>query len=98
LSTQTDPEHNEEKAIKRLVDFKNRSVLEVGCGDGRLTWKYAAAAGRVTGIDPDLDGLRVARVDRPYQVAEKVQFAGGSARWLPFPREKFDIAVLAWSL
>jgi 2-polyprenyl-6-hydroxyphenyl methylase/3-demethylubiquinone-9 3-methyltransferase len=95
---QRDPEHNERKMLQRYVDFAGKSVLEIGCGDGRMTWEYAAEAGQVTGIDPDRDELRVAEADRSYKLEGKVFFAAASARWLPFPRERFDIAVLAWSL
>jgi ubiquinone/menaquinone biosynthesis C-methylase UbiE len=98
MSTQADPERNEQKALRRLVDFKGRSVLEVGCGDGRMTWEYAGDARRVAGIDPDRDSLRLAQADRSYKLEGRVTFSAAGARWLPFPEERFDIAVLAWSL
>jgi len=37
----TDPENNETRALFDLADFKSKRVLEIGCGDGRLTWRYA---------------------------------------------------------
>jgi ubiquinone/menaquinone biosynthesis C-methylase UbiE len=98
MNTQHDPERNEQRMIERFADFAGKRVLEVGCGDGRMTWEYAGKAGRVCGIDPNKDDLRLAQADRSYKLEGKVFFAQASARWLPFPRERFDIAVLAWSL
>ena len=63
MSQQSDPERNESKALHRLMDFTGRQVLEVGCGEGRMTWLYASECAHVTGIDMDLDALRVARVE-----------------------------------
>lgn len=98
MTVQRDPERNERKALNRLMDFKGKHVLEIGCGEGRLTWQYAAACARVTGVDLDLTALRIARADAPASVDRKVQFSAADSGWLPFPREKFDLAVLAWSL
>jgi ubiquinone/menaquinone biosynthesis C-methylase UbiE len=95
---QSDPERRERRYLHKLVDFAGKRVLEIGCGQGRLTWQYAGAARRVLGIDLDADDLRVATVDRPYDLAERVVFARASAVHLPFAKETFDIAILAWSL
>lgn len=84
--------------LKRFVDLSGKRVLEVGCGEGRLTWLYADSARRVIALDPDVDALRVARADCPVRLESTVTFTGASAQRLPFPREKFDIALLAWSL
>jgi ubiquinone/menaquinone biosynthesis C-methylase UbiE len=98
MTLQRDPERNEIKALQRAAEFEHTRVLEVGCGEGRLTWRYAAKASQVVAIDNDLDGLRIARIDRPQALAKSVHLAGASARNLPFPREKFDLAVFSWSL
>ncbi len=98
MSLQKDPEGFEQKLLHRFVDFKDTHVLEVGCGEGRLTFKYAASAKRVIAFDPDHDSLRIARTDLPYSLQKHVHFAGASAKQIPFPRETFDIAMLAWSL
>jgi ubiquinone/menaquinone biosynthesis C-methylase UbiE len=98
MSFQKDYEQNEIKFLSKLVDFTGTRVLEVGCGEGRLTWRYARSARRVDGIDPDLDALRVARYDTPSDLHRTTTFTCASALNLPYPRETFDIALLAWSL
>ena len=36
-----DPEGVETRVLHDLVDFRGKDVLEIGCGDGRMTWRYA---------------------------------------------------------
>ncbi len=98
MTLQKDPERNEAKYLHKFADFANRRVLEIGCGEGRLTWQYAKATQATVGIDPDRDALRVAQVDRPFELEKKSGFACADARYLPFRKETFDLAVLAWSL
>jgi len=98
MTLQKDPEQNESKHLHESAAFSNKRVLEVGCGEGRMTWKYAKATHHTVGIDLDIASLRVAKVDRPYALEHKAHFACTASEYLPFPRETFDIAILAWSL
>lgn len=98
MSFQKDPEQSETKFLRRMVDFTGKHALEIGSGEGRLTWRYAGSARRVTGIDPDRDSQRVAYYDMPTDLRKTTAFACASALHLPFPHETFDIALLAWSL
>ncbi|HSG44163.1 MAG TPA: class I SAM-dependent methyltransferase [Anaerolineales bacterium] len=93
-----DPEGNETKYLYKIVDFAGKRVLEIGCGEGRLTWRYASASLSTIGLDPDKDSLRVAGIDRPSDLGNKVHFANAEAEHIPFRKETFDIAILAWSL
>ena len=95
---QKDPENFERKKLLDFANFADSHVLEIGCGEGRLTWKYASASARTVGLDPDFDSLRIARADRPADLHGRVDLLCVSAYHLPLPKEKFDIAVLAWSL
>jgi len=98
MSIQKDPEGIEQKTLHKLADFTGTNVLEVGCGEGRLTFKYAASAKQVIAFDPDHDALRIARADLPHNLQKHVHFAGANAKHIPFSKEIFDIAILAWSL
>lgn len=98
MSLQKDPERNETKYLHAFADFANKRVLELGCGEGRMTWQYAKATRTTIGVDSDQDSLRIAKVDTPHDLAGKVNFASGASEYLPFSKETFDIAVLAWSL
>jgi ubiquinone/menaquinone biosynthesis C-methylase UbiE len=97
MTAQIDPERNEIQFLQRLADFADRRVLEIGCGEGRLTWNYARAARRTVGIDPDLDALRVAQVDMPHDLEPKTVFACAMSEYLPFSKASFDLAIFAWS-
>jgi ubiquinone/menaquinone biosynthesis C-methylase UbiE len=98
MTLQRDADRNEIKFLHKFVDLKDKRVLEVGCGEGRLTWQYAEETRLTLAVDLDRDSLRVARVDRPSDLENKIHFACADSIHLPFAKEKFDIAILAWSL
>jgi ubiquinone/menaquinone biosynthesis C-methylase UbiE len=98
MTFQKDTEKSENNVLDRLVDFTGQHVLEVGSGEGRLTWKYAASARQVTCIDSDTDAVRVANYDMSADLRQTTSFACASSLHLPFPHETFDIALLSWSL
>jgi len=98
MTIQKDAERNETEYLHRFVDFTGKRVLEVGCGEGRLTWQYAKETRQTVGIDLDQDALRVATIERPSDLKDGVHFSRAMSEQLPFSKETFDIAVLAWSL
>ena len=98
MSLQKDLENNETKFLRKLVDFTDKRVLEVGSGEGRLTWRYAQPALQIVGIDPDLNAVRVAHYDMPSDLRKTTVFTCASSLNLPFLHERFDVALLAWSL
>ena len=97
MSVNKDPEKNERAHLLKHADFSGKRVLEVGCGDGRLTWRYADHAARVVGIDLDRDELRVASIERPSDLEGSVSFLQANSIRLPFRDEAFEGAIFAWS-
>jgi ubiquinone/menaquinone biosynthesis C-methylase UbiE len=97
MTLQKDPERNETRYLHRFADFAQRRVLEIGCGEGRLTWQYARETHSTIAIDLDPDSLRVATIDRPSDLANKAHFSLAKSEQLPFSKETFDTAILAWS-
>ena len=84
--------------IQRFVRLTGKRVLEIGCGDGRLTLQYAHMAKKVVAVEAErslvADARRFAREDGFTNVtfharrAERMRFGGGA----------FDIALFSWSL
>lgn len=93
-----DPEGAHLAALRRVVDFTGARVLEVGCGDGRLTVGIAEHATSVLAFDPDQEAVSRAREALPIELADRVAYAVGSATELEIPRSAFDIVVFSWSL
>ena len=98
IPSEVDPEKIEPKYLHAMLDVAKAHVLEVGCGDGRLTWRYIASTGPVIGIDSDIKCLATALHDRPTTLRASLAVTQAQAEALPFPQETFDLAILAWSL
>lgn len=93
-----DPDGAELAALAQVVDFSGLRVLEPGCGDGRLTWRYAGATAEVLGIDPDEEAIAAARASTPLSLRERVRFEVASPVERDEPRRHFDLAFFSWSL
>ena len=93
-----DPEEVHIAALHRLADFRGQKVLEVGCGDGRLTTGIARDAASVDAFDPDAEAVTLARRSLPAELAERVVFRVASGKEIELERHSFDIVVFSWSL
>jgi 2-polyprenyl-3-methyl-5-hydroxy-6-metoxy-1,4-benzoquinol methylase len=93
-----DPEQAHLAALLRLADFDGAEVLEVGCGDGRLTLGVAERATSVFAFDPDEDAVARARDALPAQLADRIDYRTASATDVDIPRSAFDIVLFSWSL
>ncbi len=98
MTVQIDPEQNEVRALKRVADWRRKRVVEIGCGDGRLTLRLAKLGAVVHAIDPDAGLIRAARRNRPRQFVQLIRYQVGEAERLNQQDESFDLAVFAWAL
>jgi 2-polyprenyl-3-methyl-5-hydroxy-6-metoxy-1,4-benzoquinol methylase len=100
MTVRPDPENNEIHALRRMVDLKGANVLEIGCGDGRLTWRYAEEAARVTAIDAFEPSIRRAQANAPTHLLERVRFeAVGFEEFASRTgTDAFDVTILSWAL
>ena len=100
MAIRSDPENNEIKALLAMADFKGKNVLEIGCGDGRLTWGYADVAAHVTAIDPFEVAILRAKEYLPDTLRDRVEFrhVGFEDFATASQSAVFDIVILSWSL
>ena len=79
--------------IFQLVDLQNKQVLEVGCGNGRITSLLAGKSDNLVAIDPDTVKIKEAQ-----NKAISADFRIGSGDNLDFPDECFDLVIFTLSL
>jgi ubiquinone/menaquinone biosynthesis C-methylase UbiE len=73
-------------------------VLELGCGDGRLTLCLARDAAHVLAFDPDAEAVARARRTLPAELKERVTYRVASGREIEIEPHSFDLTVFSWSL
>ena len=93
-----DPEGAHLAALRRLADFGGQRVLEMGCGEGRLTGGIATDAASVLAFDPDAASVAVAERALPAELRERVEFRAAAAESIEIERGSFDLVVFSWSL
>jgi 2-polyprenyl-3-methyl-5-hydroxy-6-metoxy-1,4-benzoquinol methylase len=100
MAIRIDPENNETRALFDMANFDGQHVLEIGCGNGRVTWRFADKAAHVTGIDPDARQIALAREQLPSQLRDRIEFHRIAFEEFASASEAsaFDIVILARSL
>jgi len=95
-----DPEHNEINALLDMANFSGKHVLEIGCGDGRLTWRYADKAAHVTAIEPSAEQIKLAKDNLPNHLQGKVEFHAAALEDFATNSQSsiFDLVILSYSL
>jgi 2-polyprenyl-3-methyl-5-hydroxy-6-metoxy-1,4-benzoquinol methylase len=85
----------EARRIEELVPLEGTRVVDVGCGEGRLTGFAATRAASVYAFDPNAERVEEARAAADM---ERVRFGVHGAEALDVARESFDVALCGWSL
>ena len=93
-----DPEGRETDVIHRLVDFHGKDVLEVGCSDGRMTWRFLDASASVLAFDPDEAAIALAIQETPVALKDKVEFRVADMMKIQLEPATCDVGVFAWSI
>ena len=92
-----DPEGAEISHLIAACDLKDKTVLEIGCGDGYFTRQFSHLTGKTIGIDPMISDLNVAMQDEAL-VAPRVGLLQAEGERLPFESKSIDVALFACSL
>jgi ubiquinone/menaquinone biosynthesis C-methylase UbiE len=92
-----DPEGAEVGHFTAACQLAGKEVLEIGCGDGCLTWQYGGLPHRLIGIDPAGPELLKASSTSPAST-QPVFFTQAIGEALPFPSQLFDVVLFASSL
>jgi ubiquinone/menaquinone biosynthesis C-methylase UbiE len=91
-----DPEGHELSAfVERLPPVDRCRVLEIGCGDGRLTRLYASRVGSVIALDPDEHSIRAFRLAG---VDPNIDVRACSFDRLDVIEHSVDAVIFSWSL
>ena len=91
-----DPEERELTALMDMLPAVSACrVLEIGCGDGRLTRRYASRVGSVLAIDPDEALIQASRVSG---LDPNVDVRTSSYDRLGLPEKSVDAVIFSWSL
>ena len=93
-----DPDGVELSTIRGLVELRGLRVLDVGCGEGRLSFACAREGADVLGFDPDEEVVGAARAETPEALARRIRFEVAHAREIELPKGDFDLALFSWSL
>jgi len=79
--------------IEEFIQLNGKVLLEVGCGNGRLTTLLVDKTAAITAIDPDGSSIEAAR-----KQVNRVNFQVGSGEKLEFADSSSDIVLFSYSL
>lgn len=85
--------HTTYTVMEQKAGLAGKTVLEIGCGSGRLTGMYADHTATTIGIEPD---PRV--VEQAVDKVPDATFLCGTGMALPFANNRFDIVLFSLSL
>jgi len=83
----------EVKKIEQFVSLKGKKVLEIGCGNGRVSIFLNKRAKKLISIDCNPESIKKAK-----EKSWKIDFRVGSGENLEFKENSFDVIVFIFSL
>ena len=97
LVTREDMQGNLVSALRQIVDFRAKTVVELGAGTGRITKIIAPMAGRVLAFDRSRHMLQQAAAYLSDDLRSNVTLAEADNRRVPLPDGAADIVIEGWS-
>lgn len=86
--------HVHDTLKEKTGSWKDKTVLDVGCGTGRLLLRGADEAAKLTGVDLSSEMIKASTQNFFFHNrSEKGEFLIADACDLPFENEKFDLAL-----
>jgi SAM-dependent methyltransferase len=83
------------RLISSLID-NNSSVVDIGCGTGRLEFQLAGKCKSVTGIDLSSKNIKTALNNPNKTHLDNIEFIHGSSEELIKNNRRFDYAVITY--
>jgi SAM-dependent methyltransferase len=90
-----DPDQRIEAAMRSVLDWAGRDLLDVGCGTGFHLPRWAASARSVVGVEPHPDLAAIAR--RRTSRLAGVRVLQGAAQRIPLPDASVDVVHARWA-
>jgi 16S rRNA A1518/A1519 N6-dimethyltransferase RsmA/KsgA/DIM1 with predicted DNA glycosylase/AP lyase activity len=92
----SDPEgHELSHVLARVPPVDRCRVLEIGCGDGRLTRRYARHVDSVLACDPD---ERATSAFRTIGIDTNVELRSVPVDRIEVPAQSLDVVLFSWAL
>ena len=79
--------------LTQIIPLREKSVLEIGCGDGARSVEIAQHCSHLTAVDPCEDQLSAARM----RLIPNADFVQGNAQSLNLPANSFDVVIFTLS-
>lgn len=99
MALRIDPAKVEIRMLQQAVDWEGKHVLEVGCGDGRLTQRILAMGPhRIMAIDTNAERIAKAKRNLPAPLKRMVTYRAVQADEIKHPFSTYDIVLFSWVL
>jgi ubiquinone/menaquinone biosynthesis C-methylase UbiE len=92
-----DVKNNETRIIEAHLTLHNKTILDIGCGTGRLTLRLAERAKFVFGVDFDSESTSVFTRKLATSTLNNIQIITSDIVKTDFQAESLDIIVFSWS-
>jgi len=94
-----DPKEQELELLKNKINFNNKTVLDIGCGTGRLSFRILPYIVELIGIDIEKEAIDICKKKlQKSTYSHKAKFLVLDANLINLPELYFDIVIFSWSI